>query len=86
MKQHLNLINGEWVGASFAENRNPSDLTAPLGLYARATVEDTQAAIAAAMAIPTARKRHTATYRSGVSILFNYETHKRWKCRVRCRA
>lgn len=50
MKQHLNLINGEWVGASFAENRNPSDLTAPLGLYARATVEDTQAAIAAARA------------------------------------
>jgi hypothetical protein len=42
MKQHLNLINGEWVGASFAENRNPSDLTAPVGLYARATVEDTR--------------------------------------------
>jgi aldehyde dehydrogenase (NAD+) len=50
MKQHLNLINGEWVGASFAENRNPSDLTAPVGLYARARVEDTQAAIAAARA------------------------------------
>ncbi len=50
MKQHLNLINGEWVGATFAESRNPSDLTAPVGLYARATVEDTQAAIAAARA------------------------------------
>lgn len=50
MKQHLNLINGEWVGGTFAENRNPSDLSSPVGLYARATAEETEAAIAAARA------------------------------------
>jgi aldehyde dehydrogenase (NAD+) len=50
MKQHFNMINGEWVGTSFAENRNPSDLSSPVGLYARATEEDTEAAISAARA------------------------------------
>lgn len=50
MKQHLNLINGEWVGTAFAENRNPSDLSSPIGLYARASAEETEAAIAAARA------------------------------------
>lgn len=36
MDRHLNLFAGQWVGTEFSENRNPSDLASPVGLYARA--------------------------------------------------
>ena len=45
-----NLIDGEWVGGEGVENVNPSNLKDVVGVYARATVEDTQRAIAAAKA------------------------------------
>ncbi|WP_421981960.1 aldehyde dehydrogenase family protein [Roseibium sp.] len=45
------LINGEWVAtASAAENRNPSDLSDVIDLYAHAGVPETQAAMDAAAA------------------------------------
>lgn len=47
---HQNLINGEWVGSEGAENINPSNLADVVGVYARATKDDTLAAIAAAKA------------------------------------
>lgn len=50
MRTHLNLIAGEWTGGAFSENRNPSDLASPVGLYARASVEETKSAVAAAQA------------------------------------
>ncbi|MGI9293864.1 MAG: aldehyde dehydrogenase family protein [Pseudomonadales bacterium] len=44
-----NYINGEWVSsAAVIENINPSDTSDVVGLYAKATVDDCQAAIAAA--------------------------------------
>ena len=47
---HKNLIDGEWVGSDGAENINPSNLKEVVGVYARATAEETQKAIAAAKA------------------------------------
>jgi len=47
---HKNLINGEWVGTDGVENINPSNLSEVVGVYARATVEETKQAIAAAKA------------------------------------
>ncbi|MGV8834387.1 MAG: aldehyde dehydrogenase family protein [Devosia sp.] len=47
---HKNLINGEWVGSDGIENINPSNTAEVVGVYARATVEDTKQAIAAAKA------------------------------------
>ena len=47
---HKNLINGEWVGADGVENINPSNTSEVVGVYARATAEDTKQAIAAAKA------------------------------------
>ena len=47
---HKNLINGEWVGGEAVENINPSNTNEVIGLYARATADDTKAAIAAAKA------------------------------------
>ena len=47
---HKNLIDGEWVGTDGVENINPSNLKEVVGVYARATVEETQQAIAAAKA------------------------------------
>ncbi|WP_193335046.1 aldehyde dehydrogenase family protein [Devosia beringensis] len=47
---HKNLINGEWVGADGVENINPSNIKEVVGVYARATAEDTKQAIAAAKA------------------------------------
>jgi aldehyde dehydrogenase (NAD+) len=47
---HKNLINGEWVGGDGADNINPSNLKDVVGVYARASVADTEAAIAAAKA------------------------------------
>lgn len=47
---HKNLIDGEWVGTDGAENISPSDLKDIVGVYARATAEETKQAIAAAKA------------------------------------
>ncbi len=44
-----NYIGGEWVeGATWAPNRNPSDLSDVIGEYAQADAEQTNAAVAAA--------------------------------------
>ena len=50
MTIHQNLIAGEWVGGDGTANINPSDTNDVVGTYARATAEDTKAAIAAAKA------------------------------------
>jgi len=47
---HKNLIDGEWVGTDGVENVNPSNLKDVVGLYARASAEETERAIAAAKA------------------------------------
>jgi acyl-CoA reductase-like NAD-dependent aldehyde dehydrogenase len=47
---HKNLINGEWVGGDGADNINPSNTNEVVGVYARATQQDTLDAIAAAKA------------------------------------
>jgi NAD-dependent aldehyde dehydrogenases len=47
---HKNLIDGEWVGSDGAENINPSNINEVVGVYARASVEETKQAIAAAKA------------------------------------
>ena len=48
---HANLIAGEWVeGPSAVENRNPSDLSDVVGVYASADAAQTDAAIDAAVA------------------------------------
>jgi len=49
--ERTNYIAGEWVGSDdLAENRNPSDLDDLVGLYARASAQQTHDAIAAAKA------------------------------------
>ncbi|MBB5702483.1 aldehyde dehydrogenase (NAD+) [Ochrobactrum daejeonense] len=50
MTIHQNLIAGEWVGGDGIANINPSDTNDVVGTYARATADDTRAAIAAAKA------------------------------------
>lgn len=50
MTIHHNLIAGEWVGGDGIANINPSDTNDVVGTYARATADDTKAAIAAAKA------------------------------------
>ena len=50
MTIHQNLIAGEWVGSDAIKNINPSNTGDVVGEYARASVEDTKAAIAAAKA------------------------------------
>jgi len=45
-----NFINGEWVGQDGSENINPSNTSEVVGVYARATAEETRQAIAAAKA------------------------------------
>ncbi|WP_224703178.1 aldehyde dehydrogenase family protein [Devosia aquimaris] len=47
---HKNLIDGEWVGSDGIENINPSNTSEVVGVYARATAEETKQAIAAAKA------------------------------------
>ncbi len=47
---HKNLIDGEWVGSDGTENINPSNINEVVGVYARATAEETKQAIAAAKA------------------------------------
>jgi alpha-ketoglutaric semialdehyde dehydrogenase len=49
-KMHKNLINGEWVAGEGTENINPSDTNDVVGVYTRATLNDTKQAIAAAKA------------------------------------
>ncbi|WP_454859283.1 aldehyde dehydrogenase family protein [Rhizobium binxianense] len=51
MTMHQNLIAGEWVGSEAIKNVNPSNTDDVVGEYARASVEDTRAAIAAAKAV-----------------------------------
>ncbi|MDG4869602.1 aldehyde dehydrogenase family protein, partial [Guyparkeria sp. 1SP6A2] len=50
MTIHPNLIAGAWVGSEAIKNVNPSNTDDVVGEYARASVEDTRAAIAAAKA------------------------------------
>ena len=50
MTLHQNLIAGAWTGADAIENINPSDTADVVGLYARASTDDVQQAIAAAKA------------------------------------
>jgi alpha-ketoglutaric semialdehyde dehydrogenase len=47
---HKNLIDGEWVGSDGVENINPSNIKEVVGVYARATADETKQAIAAAKA------------------------------------
>lgn len=47
---HKNLIDGEWVGSDGVENINPSNTAEVVGVYARASAEETRQAIAAAKA------------------------------------
>ena len=57
MTLHRNLIAGEWTAGLPIPNVNPSDTNDVVGEYARATVADTQAAIAAAKAAAPAWSR-----------------------------
>ena len=50
MTLHQNLVAGEWISGLAIPNINPSDTNDVVGEYARATIADTQAAIAAAKA------------------------------------
>jgi len=50
MTIHQNLIAGEWVGSEAIKNVNPSNTDDVVGEYARASADDTKAAIAAAKA------------------------------------
>ncbi len=51
MTEYANFIAGEWIGsADLSENVNPSDLDDVIGLYARASAQQTEDAIAAAKA------------------------------------
>ncbi|GLR53022.1 aldehyde dehydrogenase family protein [Shinella yambaruensis] len=50
MTLHQNLIAGEWVGTDAIRNINPSNTDEVVGEYARASAEDTRAAIGAAKA------------------------------------
>src|SRR5438128_1507607 len=54
---HRNLIDGEWVGGEGVPNINPSNTDEVVGLYARATLDDTHRAIAAAKAAAPAWSR-----------------------------
>jgi alpha-ketoglutaric semialdehyde dehydrogenase len=50
MTIYQNLIAGEWTGTNSSQNINPSDTNEVIGLYAQASSEDAQSAIAAAKA------------------------------------
>ena len=51
MTEHLNYIGGEWVaGNGFTPNTNPSDLAETVGLYAKGTAAQVDAAVRAARA------------------------------------
>jgi acyl-CoA reductase-like NAD-dependent aldehyde dehydrogenase len=61
-----NLIDGEWVGTDGVENINPSNLSDVVGVYARASIEDTNTAIAAAKAAFPAWSRSGLLERHGI--------------------
>ena len=63
---HKNLINGEWVGTEGKENINPSNTNEIVGVYAQATAQETQDAIAAAKAAFPAWSRSGLLDRWGV--------------------
>ena len=63
---HKNLINGEWVGTDGSENINPSNVADVVGVYARASAEETKQAIAAAKAAFPAWSRSGLLERWGV--------------------
>ncbi|KSV73571.1 aldehyde dehydrogenase [Sinorhizobium sp. Sb3] len=50
MTIYQNLIGGEWVGAEASPNINPSNTDDVVGMYVRASADDTKHAIAAAKA------------------------------------
>lgn len=51
MRKHDNLIGGDWLPtADYRENRNPSDVSDVIGLYAQGDAETVEAAVAAARA------------------------------------
>src|ERR1041384_4097184 len=63
---HKNLIDGEWVGSDGVENINPSNTAEVVGVYARATADETRQAIAAAKAAFPAWSRSGLLDRWGV--------------------
>jgi len=63
---HKNLIDGAWVGGEGSDNINPSNTNEVVGVYARASVEDTKNAIAAAKAAFPAWSRSGLLERWGV--------------------
>ena len=76
---HKNLIAGEWVSGDASANVNPSDTNDIVGEYARASAEDTKAAIAAAKAALPAwscssiLERHAILRKTGDEILARRE-------------
>ncbi|WP_333814792.1 aldehyde dehydrogenase family protein [Tabrizicola sp.] len=64
---HLNLIAGRWQeGQAFTENRNPSDPSDLVGLYARGGADDVAQAVAAARAAQPAWAAASPQLRSDV--------------------
>ena len=63
---HKNLVDGAWVDGDAAPNVNPSDLSDTVGLYARASADQTLAAIAAARAAFPAWSRSTPLERHAI--------------------
>ena len=63
---HQNLINGEWVGSDGVDNINPSNINDVVGVYARASADDAQTAIAAAKAAFPAWSRSGPLERWGI--------------------
>jgi len=76
---HKNLIAGEWVSGDASANVNPSNTNDIVGDYARASAEDTKAAIAAAKAALPAwsrsgiLERHAILRKTGDEILARRE-------------
>ncbi|MFT4162131.1 aldehyde dehydrogenase family protein [Shinella sp.] len=76
---HKNLIAGEWVSGDASANINPSNINDVVGDYARASAEDTKAAIAAAKAAFPAwsrsgiLERHAILKKTGDEILTRKE-------------
>ena len=76
---HKNLIAGEWVSGDASANINPSNTNEIVGDYARASAEDTKAAIAAAKAALPAwsrsgiLERHAILKKTGDEILARKE-------------
>jgi aldehyde dehydrogenase (NAD+) len=64
---HSNFIAGEWRQSSSAKiNENPSDLDAPVGMYAQGTAQDVEDAVAAARHAAPAWAATTPTQRAAV--------------------